>query len=161
MFQAKQSAGVQAQPVLLHFALWCFMHTALLTNWRFVATLHWASLSAPFFQQHLLTCISVPHSDDSHNIFNPPWQQKDYDSLKVHTMLLLLFSRLVMPGSLRPHGLLPARLLCPWGFSSKNNGVVAISFSRGSSQLRNGTHIFCIGRQVLYHWATRKTPDDG
>ena len=32
---------------------------------------------------------------------------------------------------------------------------VAISFSRGSSQPKDRTHIccvFCIGRQVLYHW---------
>ena len=31
---------------------------------------------------------------------------------------------------------------------------VTISFSRGSSQPRDQTHIFCIGRWVLYHWAT-------
>ena len=34
---------------------------------------------------------------------------------------------------------------------------VAISFSRGSSQSRDGTCvscIFCIGRQILYHWTT-------
>jgi hypothetical protein len=30
------------------------------TNWKFMATLCWASLSAPFFQQHLLTsCLCV------------------------------------------------------------------------------------------------------
>ena len=32
---------------------------------------------------------------------------------------------------------------------------VAVFFSSGSSQPRDGTHIFCIGRQVLYHWASR------
>ena len=32
---------------------------------------------------------------------------------------------------------------------------VAISFSRGSSQTRDQTHISCIGRWILYHWATR------
>ena len=31
---------------------------------------------------------------------------------------------------------------------------VAISFSRGSSWHRDQTHIFCIGRRVLHHWAT-------
>ena len=31
---------------------------------------------------------------------------------------------------------------------------VAISFSRGSSQPRDFTHVSCIGRQILYHWAT-------
>ena len=29
---------------------------------------------------------------------------------------------------------------------------VGISFPRGSSQTRNQTQAFCIGRQILYHW---------
>ena len=33
---------------------------------------------------------------------------------------------------------------------------VAISFSRESSQPRDRTHVSCIGRQVLYQWATRE-----
>ena len=33
---------------------------------------------------------------------------------------------------------------------------VAISFSRRSSQLRDGTCVSCIGRWILYHWATRE-----
>ena len=44
------------------------------------------------------------------------------------------------------HGILLARIL-EW---------VAICFSRGSSQPRDQTRISCIGRQILYHWATRK-----
>ena len=35
---------------------------------------------------------------------------------------------------------------------------VSISFSRGSFWLRDWTHISCIGRWVLYHWATREAP---
>ena len=45
------------------------------------------------------------------------------------------------------HGLLQAKIL-EW---------VAISSSRGSFQSRDWTHIFCIfclGRQILYHWVT-------
>ena len=41
--------------------------------------------------------------------------------------------------------------------SGKNTGVVAISSSRGSFWPRDGTLvscIFCISRQILYHWAT-------
>ena len=34
---------------------------------------------------------------------------------------------------------------------------VAISYSRGSSRPRDPTHTSCIGRQVLYHWATWET----
>ena len=44
------------------------------------------------------------------------------------------------------HGILQARIL----------GWVAISFSRGSSQPTHRTWVSCIGRRILYHWATRK-----
>ena len=33
---------------------------------------------------------------------------------------------------------------------------VALSFFRGSSQLRDRTQVSCIGRQILYHLATRE-----
>ena len=49
------------------------------------------------------------------------------------------------PGS-SVHGISWARFL-KW---------IAISFSRGSSQFKDQTPISCIGRQVLYHWATRE-----
>ena len=48
-----------------------------------------------------------------------------------------------LPGS-SLHGILQARIL-EW---------VAISSSRGSSWPRDQTHVFCTGRQILYHWAT-------
>ena len=47
------------------------------------------------------------------------------------------------PGS-SVHGIFQVRIL-EW---------VAISFSRGSSQLRDQTHVSCTNRQILYHWAT-------
>ena len=70
-------------------------------------------------------------------------------------LLLLLFRRSVMPDSLRPHGLQPFRLLCLWNFPDKNTGVVAISFSRGSSQPRDWTQVFIAG-SFLTIWATRE-----
>ena len=45
------------------------------------------------------------------------------------------------------HGIFQARTL-EW---------VAVSFSRGSSQLRDQTRVSCIGRWILYHWAIRET----
>ena len=42
-----------------------------------------------------------------------------------------------------PHGLAPAGLLCPWDFLGKSTGIVAISYSRGSSQPSNQTCICC------------------
>ena len=40
------------------------------------------------------------------------------------------------PTLLRPHGLQPARLLCPWTFPGKNTGWVALSSFGGSSRPR-------------------------
>ena len=33
---------------------------------------------------------------------------------------------------------------------------VAVSFSRGPSQLKDQTHVSCLGRRILYHWATKE-----
>ena len=44
------------------------------------------------------------------------------------------------------HRILQARML-EW---------VAISFSRGSSQSGDRTRVSCIGRRLLYHWASRE-----
>ena len=73
-----------------------------------------------------------------------------------YVLLLLLYSHLIHvrlcdlmdckpPGS-SVHGISHARKL-EW---------VAISFSRGSSQPRDQMHISCIGRQILYHRASRE-----
>ena len=48
------------------------------------------------------------------------------------------------PGS-SVHGINPARIL-EW---------VVISFSRGSSWPKDQTQVSCVGRQILYRWATR------
>ena len=45
-----------------------------------------------------------------------------------------------------------------WIFQARILELVAISFSRGSSQIRGQTHISCFGRQTVYHWATREAP---
>ena len=63
-----------------------------------------------------------------------------------------------MSNSLWPYGLEPARLLCPWGFPGKNTGAGCPFLLQGIFPTR-GTHISwvsCIGRLILYHWATRK-----
>ena len=68
-------------------------------------------------------------------------------------------SRSVMSDSSWPHGLYLARLLCPWNFLGKNARSVAVSYSRGSSLLRDQTCISCIGRQILYHCSAGKHKD--
>ena len=65
------------------------------------------------------------------------------------TRALPLCMRLLSHGRLQP-----ARLLYPWGFPGKNTGVVAISFTRGSSRPRDQTQVSCIVRKVLHQGAT-------
>ena len=48
-----------------------------------------------------------------------PWLQTPTCPCSRYTEL----SRSVIPKSLRPHGLQPTRLLCPWDFPGKNTGV--------------------------------------
>ena len=80
-------------------------------------------------------------SDQSPTTCSPyPWQ--------AHSSMMALFlnrpsiqiilgnqcvcvSHSVMSESLRPHGLQPARLLCPWDFPGKNTGVGCHSFLQG------------------------------
>ena len=57
----------------------------------------------------------------------------------------------------QPHGLYPARLLCPWDSPGKNTGMgVAISFSRAYSQPRNWTRVSCIAGRFFTKWAMRE-----
>ena len=60
------------------------------------------------------------------------------------------------PTLLQPRELEPTRLLCPWDFSGKNTGVLAISFSRGSSWPRDQTYVSCIAGRFFTVWATRE-----
>ena len=41
-------------------------------------------------------------------------------------------------------------------FLGNSTGMGCIPFSRGYCWPRNRTHISCIGRQIVYHWATRE-----
>lgn len=51
---------IQSQLILLHFTLLHSTDTVFFTNRRFVATLCWASLLGPLFQQRLLSlCLCV------------------------------------------------------------------------------------------------------
>ena len=65
--------------------------------------------------------------------------------------------------TLQLHGLQPTRLPPVHGiFQARILEWVAISFSRGSSQSRNqiyGSCIFCICRQILYHWRHLGNPN--
>ena len=61
-----------------------------------------------------------------------------------------------MSCSLRLHGLWPSVLPCPWDLPGRNTEWVDTLLSRGSSWLRDPTHISYIGRWILYHWDTQE-----
>ena len=61
-----------------------------------------------------------------------------------------------MSDSLQPHGLQPARLLHPWDFQARILEWSAISFSRGSSWIRDRTLVSCTAGRLFTIWATRE-----
>ena len=93
-----------------------------------------------------------------------PWHIAPAVLWKLHSNLqggyyqsVLLFSSSVMPESLQPRGLWPARLLSPWDSPGKDTAVGCRLLPQGSSWPMGWTHISCIsctGRWVLYHWTT-------
>ena len=72
-----------------------------------------------------------------------------------------LLSCSVMSDSLRPQGLQPARLLCPWNVSGKNAGVGCRFLLQGFFPIQGLIpHLLCensgSGRQMLHHCNTWK-----
>ena len=75
----------------------------------------------------------------------PPLQNEEF-RLKVKVLVAS-----VMSNSLRPHGLYPTRLLCPWNLPGKNTTVGCLSFLQGMfwTQGSNLGLLHC--RRILYH----------
>ena len=68
--------------------------------------------------------------------------------------LLLLFSPRVAAGSLPPHGMQPARLLCPWGSPGKSTGVGCRFLLQGIF-LTQGSNLHLLR---LLHWQVGSEP---
>ena len=67
-------------------------------------------------------------------------------------------TRSVVSDSLQPHGLQPARLLCPWGSPGKNTGVGCHSLLQGVF-LTQGLNLGLLHyRQILYHLSHQGRP---
>ena len=63
-----------------------------------------------------------------------------------------MFSPSVASNSLRPHGLQPSRLLCPWNFAGKNTGADCHFLLQGVLPAQGSDaslSVSCTGRQVL------------
>ena len=80
--------------------------------------------------------------------------QKQYCNKFINTFLKVVCCLIAGPylTLLRPHGLYsPPGSSVHVIFQATTLEWVAISYSRGSSQHRDRTHISCIGRWILYH----------
>ena len=90
-----------------------------------------------------------------------PALPKCHSILSLVEFVLVSASHSVVSCPLWPHG-----LCSPWNSPGHNTGVDSLSFSRGSSQLRDGIqalgssrdriHVSCIGRKILYYRVTWK-----
>jgi len=64
----------------------------------------------------------------------------------------------VMSDSLRPHGLQPARLLCPWNSPGKNTGVGSLSLLQGIFATQESNPGLMHRRWILYHLSHQGSP---
>ena len=129
-------------------------------HWGFSRQEHWSGLTCPP-PGHLpnsgkltpkLTPLVSPALADRFFSGSTTWEVPTYP-LEVDTSVAQLCLTLCdpvdssLPGS-SVYGVFPARIL-EW---------VAISFSRGSSQLRDGTWVSCIAGRCFMVWAAREAP---
>ena len=61
-----------------------------------------------------------------------------------------------MSSSLATPWTIASRLLCPWDFPGKNIGLGCHFLLQGIFSPRDSSMDSCIGRQILFHWATRE-----
>ena len=99
-------------------------------------------------------CFSTIFSNRSTDHSAKWWTMSTNECLTYN--ILLLFTCLVMYDSFVTLWTITHQTPLSMGFLGKNTGMCAISFSRGSSQPKDWTHMSYIGRQIIYHWATRK-----
>ena len=67
-------------------------------------------------------------------------------------------SRSVMSDSFRPHGLQPARLLCPWSSPGQNTGVGSFSLLQGIFPTQGWSSGLRHCRQILYCLSHQGSP---
>ena len=105
--------------------------------------------------------VLVSKSKDIWDSAGPRW---DWNLGPSHSLLEVCFlnaqaySALCVPAQSRPtllwpHGLSPARLLCPWNFPGKNTGAHRCFLLQGifrASWIKTVSPVSCIGRWTLY-----------
>ena len=113
----------------------------------FIWSNHYYSLHNIFKRQSCSLSLNIFQQWGAHPIFCLSWMNVVVLGTQSpsHVQLFCDPMDCSLPGS-SVHGISQARIL-EW---------VTISSSRGSSWPRDGTQVSCIGRRILYHWATRE-----
>ena len=150
------------------FALLCL-------PWRALQWILMTALLPPFpwaFPSHVsfLSQFSAPESVPSsqylhlHNLgwsfpcWNLIWFQGTF-FVFVYNLYVRVSACSVMSDSLWPHGLEPARLLCPWDSPGKKTGAVCYFLLQGIFWHGDCTCISCTGRQILHRYTTNACSD--
>ena len=110
--------------------------------------------SSDFFLYFTLTIYSCDCPCDDHAIISDIFSSKISNlnlAFFVMSFYVCVLSHPVMPNSLWPHGLQPARLLCLWNFPGMNTGLGCHFLFQGIIAV---SCISCFGRWILYHCAT-------
>ena len=99
----------------------------------------------------LLLGQGPPNSDDLR------WSWCNNNRIKCTISKVVVASLLSRVQILQPYVLEPARLLCAWNSPSKNTGMGYLFLLQGIFQTQGSNLGLLHYRQILYHWATKKT----
>ena len=80
---------------------------------------------------------------------------------RIGCSVVYVLGRSVIFDSLQSHGLLPARLLCPWDSPGRNTGVGCHFLLQGSSQHKDQSQVSHVAGWLFTVWANREVTRTG
>ena len=102
-------------------------------RYMYITHMHAYILCVDTCEQCLHTCVHMYSQRKTHT-------QVQLTHTYTHTFVRVCYITLVVFSSLRPCGLWPARLLCPWDSTGKNTGVGCHASSRKHAHLCKNRH---------------------
>ena len=142
LWEIMKGSTVCSPPVLVNILFSCQVASVVFDSVTLWTIASQASLSMEFSRQECWSGLPCPSPGD---LSGPGTEPVSFTS---PALAGSFFTTSTTWAGSSVHGILQARIL-EW---------VVISFARGPSQPRDQTHVSWVGRQVLYHWATRETP---
>ena len=103
-------------------------------------------------------CPSTRKAKMKENWQDKCWQEYRLTETLKYWLPVCVFNRSVVSNSLRPHGLQPAKLLCPWDSPGKNTGVGSHFLLQGIFPTQGLNWGLSLCRQILYHLSHQGSP---